>query len=101
MFRYIYLAVDELEQELIDDSKKQVLNYEQQSNDMRLNYLFDRIWYMDTCDRLKQLSADKIQDFTSSKSKWNEPTRQILSIISRVAAQKDMDSVDVSTYHNR
>ncbi|CAF2479079.1 unnamed protein product [Rotaria sp. Silwood2] len=94
MYRCIYMAVDELEQELIDDTTKRFLTYEKQSDEMRLNYLFDRIWYMDTCNKIKQLSSEKIQEFINNKSKWNDQIKQILSLISRVVKQKELNPTD-------
>jgi len=95
MYRCIYMAVDELEQELIHDIKKEYLTYEKQSNDMRLNYLFDRIWYMDICNRIKQFSNDKIQEFINNKSKWNDQIKEILSVISRIIKRKEINPSDV------
>ncbi|CAF2853599.1 unnamed protein product [Rotaria sp. Silwood2] len=94
MYRCIYMAVDELEQELIDDTTKRFLTYEKQSDEMRLNYLFDRIWYMDTCNKIKQLSSEKIQEFINNKSKWNDQIKQILSLISRLVKQKELNPTD-------
>ncbi|CAF4551796.1 unnamed protein product [Rotaria sp. Silwood1] len=94
MYRCIYTAVDELEQELIDDTTKKFLTYEKKSDDMRLNYLFDRTWYMDVCNKVKQLSSEKIQEFINNKSKWNEQIKQILSIISRLVKQKELNPAD-------
>jgi hypothetical protein len=96
MYRCIYMAVDELEQELINDTRKEFLNYEKQSDDMRLNHLFDRIWYMDICNRIKQLSKDKIQEFMNNKSKWNDQIKQILSIISRIIKKKEINPSEVT-----
>jgi len=90
------MAVDELEQELINDTRKEFLNYEKQSDDMRLNHLFDRIWYMDICNRIKQLSKDKIQEFMNNKSKWNDQIKQILSIISRIIKKKEINPSEVT-----
>jgi K+-sensing histidine kinase KdpD len=95
MYRCIYMAVDELEQELTNDKRKEYLTYEKQSNDMRLNYLFDRIWYMDTCNRIKQIPNDKIQEFINNKSKWNDQIKQILSTISRIVKRKELNPSDV------
>jgi hypothetical protein len=89
------MAVDELEQELTNDKRKEYLTYEKQSNDMRLNYLFDRIWYMDTCNRIKQIPNDKIQEFINNKSKWNDQIKQILSTISRIVKRKELNPSDV------
>jgi hypothetical protein len=89
------MAVDELEQELIHDTKKNYLTYEKQSNDMRLKYLFDRIWYMDICNRIKQYSNDKIQEFINNKSKWNDQIKEILSVISRIIKKKELNPSDV------
>jgi len=95
MYRCIYMAVDELEQELTNDKRKEYLTYEKQSNDMRLNYLFDRIWYMDTCNRIKQIPNNKIQEFINNKSKWNDQIKQILSTISRIVKRKELNPSDV------
>ncbi|CAF3746132.1 unnamed protein product [Rotaria sordida] len=97
MYRCIYMAVDELEQELIDDTTKQFLTYEKQSDEMRLNYLFDRIWYMDICNKIKQLSSDTIHEFINNKSKWNDQIKQILSIISRLVKHKELNPTDYAT----
>jgi hypothetical protein len=98
MYRCIYMAVDELEQELIDDTIKRHLAYEKQSDETRFNYLFDRIWYVDTCNKLKQLSTEKIQEFINNKSKWNEQIKQSLGTISRLVKKKELNASDVSYY---
>ena len=95
MYRFVSLAVDELEQELINDSRKELLTYEKQSNEMRLNYLFDRIWYMDICEQLKQFSTEKIQEFVNNKSKWNDQVKQMLSTISRIIKKKEINPSEV------
>lgn len=95
MYRCISIAIEEFEQELIDDTKKEYLSYEKQSNDMRLNYLFDRIWYGDICEKIKQIPNEKLQEFINNKSKWNEQTKQILATISRIIKKKELNSSDV------
>ncbi len=99
MYRCVYMAVEELEQELIDDTRKEYLSYEKQSNDMRLKYLFDRIWYTDICNRIQQLSKDKIQEFIQNKSKWNDQIKQILSTISRIIKKKELNPSDVRRFY--
>ncbi len=94
MYRCIYTAVEELEQELIDDTTKKILNYEKQSDDMRFQYLFDRIWFMDVCNKIKQISTE----FTNNKSTWNE---QILSIISKIVKKKELNPSDVNSDFNK
>jgi hypothetical protein len=89
------MAVDELEQELIDDTRKEFLTYEKQSNDMRLTYLFDRIWYMDICNQIKHISHEKIQEFIADKSKWDARIKQILSTISRIIKRKEINPSEV------
>jgi site-specific DNA-adenine methylase len=92
MYRCIYTAVEELEQELIDDTTKRLLDYEKQSDDMRLKYLFDRIWYTDLCNKMKQISLE----FLTDKSKWNDQTKEILSNISRIIKRKEINPSDVN-----
>ncbi|CAM4762867.1 unnamed protein product [Rotaria magnacalcarata] len=94
MYTCISKSVDELEQELIHDTIKRVLNYEQNSDRKRLTYLFDRTWYTDICDTIKQLSSEKIQEFIDDKTKWNDETKQILSLISRIVKQKELNPTE-------
>jgi hypothetical protein len=89
------MAVDELEQELIDDTRKELLTYEKQSNDKHLTYLFDRIWYTEICNQIKQISNEKIQEFLTNKSKWDDRVKQILSIISRILKKKEINPSEV------
>lgn len=95
MYRCISLAVEEFEQEFINDTKKEYLSYEKQSNDKRLNYIFDRIWYIDICQRIKQIPNEKLQEFITNKSQWNDQTKQILSTISRIIKKKEINPSDV------
>ena len=95
MYRCISTAIDELEQELIDDTRKEILTYEKQSNDSRLTYLFDRIWYNDICGQIKQIVNEKLQEFVNQKSKWNEQVKQLLSNISRVIKKKELNPSEV------
>ena len=89
------MAVDELEQELIDDTKKELLTYEKQSNDKHLTYLFDRIWYKEICNQIKQIPNEKLQEFIANKSKWNDQVKQILSLISRIIKKKEINPSEV------
>lgn len=95
LYRCISTAVDELEQESIDDTRKEILIYEKQSNEKRLNYLFDRIWYGDICEQIKQISNEKLQEFVNQKSKWNDHVKQLLSNISRVIKKKELNPSEV------
>lgn len=95
MYNCIYMAVDELEQELIDDTIKQVLEYEKESDIKHFDHLFDRIWYMDTCRVLKQLPTEKFNEFFNNKSKWNDETKQILSVIGRIVKKKELNPSEV------
>ena len=96
MYRCIHMAVDELEQELFNDRTKRLLTYEKQSNELYVNYLFDRTWYMDICNTIKQLSIEKIQEFIYNQSKWNDQIKRILSLISLIVLQEELNSSDVS-----
>jgi hypothetical protein len=95
MYRCIYMAVEEFEQELIDDTKKEELTYEKQSNNRRLNYLFDRIWYKNICQQIGQIPQEKIQELIANKSNWNEQVKQLLSTISRIVQKKELNPSDV------
>lgn len=95
MYRCISTAVDELEQELSDDNRKEILTYEKQSNDIRLTYLFDRIWYTDICRQIKQITNEKLQEFLNQKSKWNDQVKQLLANVSRVIKRKEINASDV------
>ncbi|CAF0960589.1 unnamed protein product [Adineta steineri] len=94
MYHYIYKAADVLEQELFEDKTKQLLTYENQSEEMRLNYLFDRIWYKDICNKIKELTKEKIQEFVDNKSKWNTQIKDILSSISHIVKEHEINPSD-------
>ncbi|UJR33360.1 hypothetical protein I4U23_020808 [Adineta vaga] len=90
MFQCINRSVDLFEQELFYDKSRRLLSYENQSEELRLNYLFDRLWYRDTCNKLKELSSEKIQDFINNQSKWNDQIKQILSSISLIIKEREI-----------
>ncbi len=98
MYDCIYKAVYLLEQELYEDKTKRLFTYENQSEEMRLNYLFDRIWYVDTCNKIKQLPTEKIQEFINNKSKWNDQIQQLLLTISHIVKNRELNPSDVSYY---
>jgi hypothetical protein len=98
MYDCIHKAVYVLEQELYEDKTKRLFTYENQSEEMRLNYLFDRIWYVDTCNKIKQLPTEKIQEFINNKSKWNDQIQQLLLTISHIVKNRELNPSDVSYY---
>ena len=98
MYHCVNQAVDVLGQELYEDKTKRLLSYENQSEEKRLNYLFDRIWYKNICNEIKELSTEKIQEFINNKPKWNDQTKGILSTISHVVKGRDLNPTDVSHY---
>lgn len=95
MYRCISTAVDELEQELIDDSRKEILTYEKKSNDVRLTYLFDRIWFTEICREMKTMTAEKMQELLNQSSKWNHQVKQLLPMISRVIKRREINPPQV------
>ena len=95
MYRCLSESVDELEQELIDDSKNEYFDYEKQSTNQRLNYLFDRIWYRNLCKQIQTYSTENLQEFVANKSKWNEQTKQLLGLISRIVKKRELNPSDV------
>lgn len=95
LYRCLSMSVDELEQELIDDTRKEYFAYEKQSNNQRLNYIFDRIWYMNTCEQIRDYSSEKFQEFISNKSKWNEQAKQLCNTISRLLKKREVNPSDV------
>lgn len=96
MYRYLSIAVDELEQAPNDDANKSSLNFERKSNDMRYKYLFDRLWFTDVCHKIKAIPVEKIQEFVQFKSKWTDQIKQILSTISQLVKKKEINSFEVS-----
>ena len=100
MYHCVDMTVDALEQELMNDTRQIILDYEKQSDEMHLNYLFDRLWYMDICQRLKQLAADSVKDLAQNESKWGDEIKRMLTSISLLVQKKELSSSDVREKSN-
>jgi hypothetical protein len=89
------MCTDELEQQLDDDRRKYYFNYEKQSGELYYGYLFDRLWYMDTCKTIKHLSTDMIERFVEQKAQWNEYLNQLMTVISQLVIKKEFNVSEV------
>lgn len=96
MYQCLNRTADVLEQELYEDKTRRSLTYEEQSEEGRLNYLFDRIWYRDLCNKIKELAPEKIQEFMSNAPKWSDQIKQLLTTISFVVKERDVKVTNVS-----
>ena len=95
MYRYLTTAIEELETEPTDDTSRRSLNFEKQSSEMRFNYLFDRLWFVDIRNKIKALPTETVQDFIQHKSKWTDQVKYILSTISQLVKKKELNSSEV------
>ena len=100
MYRCVDMTVDELEQELMNDTRKSVLDYEKQSDEMHLNYLFDRLWYTDICHRLKHIPAESVKELVRNESQWSNEIKHMLASISLLVQKKELNSSDVREKSN-
>ncbi|CAF0966176.1 unnamed protein product [Adineta ricciae] len=94
MFQCMNRAVDLLAEELYEDKSQRILNYEKQSEELRLKYLFDRIWYRDVCNKLKEFPSEKLQDFINNKLKSNEQIKPVFSSISQIIKEREIKPAD-------
>ena len=102
MFQCMDRAVDLLAEELYEDKSQRILNYEKQSEELRLKYLFDRIWYRDVCSKLKEFPSEKLQDFINNKLKSNEQIKPVFSSISHIIKEREIKPADVSVqFHDK